>query len=297
MRHIFIVNRISGQGKALKFVPIIERVAKKYQLDYEILYTEKENDAKIYAQKYHDNDIIIYSAGGDGTLFEIVNGIKDTSTLCVLPLGSGNDFCRLISNEKNVEKILIDSIIGHQTSIDYALCNDYKWINVTSFGIDAEINATASKWIRKGLFTKGPAYIFSIIKNMINLKSHHYTIKVDGETLKNDYYIVAVLNGRYYGNGVPACPDASVQDGYLDLCLVPKISFFKVYPLLIKYLSGKHLNDPDFKRIKAKDIDISCDEMVNYQSDGENNMTNHVHISIKEKALKMIIPNNSKHII
>lgn len=299
MKHIFIVNKISGKGKALKNAHFIEEICKNNKIDYQIIYTEKVKDAEEIAKRYTAIDnVVIYSVGGDGTLYEIINGLNEDVPLAVLPLGSGNDFYRLIDTKHDIAKLIQDTINAPIKKIDYATCNDHKWINVTSFGIDAEVNYYASKLIRKSFIAKGPAYIISIIKNvLLNLTAHHYIINVDGKIIEDDFYIVAVLNGRYYGNGVPACPDALINDGYLDLCLVKKVPFHKVYPFLIAYMQGKHLNRKEFVRIKAQNIVIDCDREVAYQSDGENDMTNHVEICIKKGAISLKTPNYPESII
>lgn len=290
MRHIFIVNSISGQGKAKSFAPIIEKTCQDKNLDYIIEFTQGPKDAQRLASKYSDKDSIIYSVGGDGTLFEVVNGVSEDATVAIIPLGSGNDFYRLIGKEKDFKKILIDTIDAPVKMIDIATCNDYKWINVTSFGIDAKINACASNWIRNQTFSKGPAYILAILKNVIKLKSEYYKIKIDDQVIEGEFYIVAVMNGRYYGNGIKACPSADIQDGYLDVCLVEKCPAYHTYPFLMKYLRGKHTNSKLFRQIKAQNVIIDCIKEVECESDGENSTTTHVEINIKKGALKLKAP-------
>lgn len=110
MKHIFIVNPISGKGKTLKTVDRIKKVCEEEHLDYKIHYTEYPKEATKIARKYRFSKNIIYSVGGDGTLNEVLNGIVGTKNLLgVIPSGSGNDFYKTLSKideekgEKNPE--------------------------------------------------------------------------------------------------------------------------------------------------------------------------------------------------
>ena len=105
------------------------------------------------------------------------------------------------------------------------------------------------------------------------------------------------MNGRYYGNGVKAAPNADIQDGYFDLILVKDQPIHIVYPCLIKYMQGKHMNDQRFRIIKAKNIKITSKTPMSIQSDGENYRDNILEIQIKNRALNLKAPSYLKIII
>jgi len=81
MKHIFIVNPIAGNGRAVKIVKNIERVCNNENLEYEIRYTTRPKDAIIIAREYQDSENIIYAVGGDGTLNEVLNGLVGTGNM------------------------------------------------------------------------------------------------------------------------------------------------------------------------------------------------------------------------
>lgn len=98
MKHVFIINPISGKGKTLKVAENIEKVCQREKLDYEINYTNYPGEATKIAKKYRFSQNIIYSVGGDGTLNEVLNGIVGTKNiLAIIPSGSGNDFYKTLS--------------------------------------------------------------------------------------------------------------------------------------------------------------------------------------------------------
>ena len=165
-----------------------------------------------------------------------------------------------------------------------------RFLNTTSVGIDSDVNFDASRMIRKTFVTKGPAYILSIIKNVIIPKSKHLKITIDGKVYEDDFLLANIMNGKYYGNGVMASPYSDIKDGYLDIVFARKYPIFTIYKLLIKYLKGKHINDEHFTFLKARHITIDSSEPFSVQSDGENYKTDHLDIHIKEKGLQLKVP-------
>ena len=291
MKHVFIVNSISGKGSGLKIVDLIHKVAAEKQLDYEVILTKHSGHATVLAQQYSKPGNVIYSVGGDGTLWEVLNGLGEGIPLGLIPAGSGNDFYRLIgSNVSDPETILRDTIDAPVKQIDIGETQNIRFLNTTSFGIDADINDYASHLIRKTVITKGPAYIISIIKNLLTLKPKHVRLNIDGNVTEGDYYIVACMNGRYYGNGVQPAPESDLQDGCFDLCLLKVIPVYQVITFLPRYMKGKHLGFPGFEVVHAKEVIIDSDTELSCQSDGENYFSRHIELRIKKAWLNLKVP-------
>ncbi len=292
MKHIFIVNSISGKGKALKSIDTIINVCEELNIDYEIRKTEYPGHAKDIAQEYTvSDDVTLYSIGGDGTLLEVVNGMDNRIALGAIPGGSGEDFLRYFNLKcPNLKEYIKKTINAEPINIDIGQTDKMKYLNTTSFGIDATINENASTMIRKTILTKGPAYVLSILKNVIVIKATKTKLIVDGEKLDNDYLVVCCMNGRYYGNGVCSAPKSDIQDGYFDLVLLPKVKGLKIYKILINYLTGNGSKSPEIKILHAKNVIVDTDKLINIQSDGENYKSNHLEIKMLESYLKLKIP-------
>ncbi|MDD6004632.1 MAG: YegS/Rv2252/BmrU family lipid kinase [Firmicutes bacterium] len=290
MKHVFIVNRISGKGSAIKLIPIIEEAAKN--LDYEIIVTDYPHHASEITSKYSNTkETVIYAVGGDGTILEILDAINEDTPIGIIPSGSGNDFYRQFNDKiTDYKKLITDTINAKPIEIDYAYANDMRFLNTTSVGIDSDVNYDASKMIRKTLITKGPAYILSIIKNVIIPRAKHLKIIIDGKVYEDDFMLANIMNGKYYGNGVMASPYSDIRDGYLNIVFAKKYPVLTIYKLLAKYLKGEHVNDKHFTFLKAKNITIDSSEPFSVQSDGENYKTNHLDIHIKEKGLLLKVP-------
>lgn len=292
MKHVFIVNKISGKGTNMKLMGPLKDIVTAMGIDHEIRLTQYPKHAKRIASEYSGKeDIVIYALGGDGTLYEVLNGMDIRQPLAVIPSGSGNDFYRLFQSEKKIdlEKIICDTIKAPIQKIDFGTFNDQRFINTLSVGIDARVNEDASRMIRKTFVTRGPAYIGAIVKNIVFPKATGLKITVDDDAYNGNYYICSIMNGQYYGNGKHACPQALVNDGYLDLTIVEKCSPFALYHGLIQYLNGDHLNNELFTTRKVKQLKIESEELFDYQADGENFKSDTLTVKVIEKGLNLKI--------
>ena len=289
MKHLFIINKISGKGAALKAIPYIEEICQKEKLDYEIKVTQYPNHGKDIIKEYNSyKDITIYAVGGDGTFLEAVNNINPDIPLGLIPCGSGNDFYRYFGGvNKDLKTNIINTIHAKERLIDIGQSDVMKFANTTSLGIDAKINYDASKMIRKSFVTKGPAYVLSIIYNAIFLKSLNVKMIVDGKNRDGEYYIICNMNGSYYGNGACAAPLAKVDDGYFDLVLFKKANRLKVYKTLVKYLKGKATIKDGVEVVRCKEVIIDSNDEMTCQSDGENYLTKHLDLHMLPKYLKL----------
>ncbi len=293
MKHIFIVNKISGKGQNMKLIGTLEDIVLALGLDHEIRLTQYPKHAKAIASEYAGyDDVCLYSMGGDGTLFEVLNGMDLRQTLAIIPTGSGNDFYRQFLNKESydIKDVIAKTIIAETKNIDYAFFNNERFINTLSIGIDAKVNEDASKMIRKTFIAKGPAYIGAIMKNVVVPKSTRANITIDDVKYTGDFYILAIMNGQYYGNGKHSAPQANIADGFLDVTIANRCPATVLYPRLIKYLGGKHLNDPYFKILKAKKIKIESKEEFIYQADGETYHGNNIDIMIEHQSLHLKTP-------
>ncbi|MEG0021406.1 MAG: diacylglycerol kinase family lipid kinase [Bacilli bacterium] len=277
MKKLFIVNPTSGQGLSLEIIKRLEKKCKENNEDYKIVYTEKKDDATKIATYYKDFGCRIYSVGGDGTLNEIVNGlIGGTSFLTVIPAGSGNDFYKTISNYE--EKIF---------DIDVGKVNDKYFINSASIGLDAIIGENVSL-MKKIHIPRSQIYNASIIYTLINFKP--IEIKI------NDVYekitLLAVTNGQYYGSGFRITPDASINDGYLNLCMAKKLNKLQIPPMLLKLIKENHYEDKHVITKRIKNLKITSNKDLICGIDGELLKGKDFDFNIIEGGIKYNNENN-----
>ena len=304
MKYYFIVNPNAGQGKnkALDYIkPEIEKAAAKYGFDYEILPTAKQGDGIEFTKKIGESgeEAKVFACGGDGTLYEVVNGGWQYKNLevGVIPLGSGNDFVRYFGTKEDFLK-LDDLIEGTACELDLIKCGDEIAINQCSMGMDAEVCAKQGTIKKYPLVTGEGAYYIGCIYAIIKKFKNHFTVTFDdNETVEKDALFCFIGNASYYGGGFRAAPLALPDDGLLDIVLVEsKFSRAKLATLLNKYKRGEHLDweITTFKRVKKLTIHSESPAAVNV--DGECQYVTDASFELLEKAIKFIVPKGSKYL-
>lgn len=295
MKHIFIVNPISGKLAAKNSINDIHSIALKHHLDYEVIETKCRKHATEIAKRYTNKDqVCLYSVGGDGTLNEIVNGLNQQVPLAILPFGSGNDFNRMISAKEQLNPELIEAtIFGKLVEIDSGITNTHQFINCLSMGFDANINDLANKMLRKTILPKKLSYLTSSLINIIKPKPLDLEINIDGKFYNDKYLLVAIMNGQFYGGGFRPCPESILNDGYLDICLIKDLPIHKIIQLISKFYKGEHTSLKECTLLKAKTIQINANKPILMQSDGEGFTVSKISVSIQENNIKLKVPVSS----
>ncbi|MCR5485743.1 MAG: diacylglycerol kinase family lipid kinase [Clostridiales bacterium] len=302
MKHIFIVNPNSGKGSGKeKIVPEINEYCTKNGLDYLIHETTCAGDGMNFARQMAETGehVRLYACGGDGTLFEVVNGAygHDNAEVAVIPLGSGNDFVRTFGNREelcNVEA----QVNGTPIKLDLIRCGDKYAINECSMGMDAEVCAKQIYFKKLPVFNGETAYTASLLWAFTKRVKSTFTITVDdGEPFTDDFLFCLCGNSRWYGGGYKGAPLALPDDGYIDMILVrKKMNRLKILTLINKYKAGQHLDweITTFKRVKK--VTVHSDRLAAVNIDGECEYVNDSTFEMLEKAINFVVPANSTYI-
>jgi len=292
MRHIFIINPAAGKGKSLELIPFIEEYFRGKAEEFTIRVTEYPGHATELAKEYSSIEKCrIYSVGGDGTVNEIVNGIAGTeSVLGVIPTGSGNDFIRSYQEKFDIKKMIVSTINGEEKSIDLARVNDKYFINISSIGFDANVGFNVAKFKKVPGVTGSMAYLISIIYTIFKKKICNIKIDIDGKKMELTLLLAAVANGRYYGGGILPTPNARIDDGLFDICLVSDMSRIQILSLFPKYMKGLHAELKQVSFFKGKKIEIVSKDELCLNIDGEILSARTVNFEILEDAIKVIFP-------
>lgn len=283
---------MAGKGNSLKLIPRIEKILSTLNEEYKIEITQRPGHATELVKAYVQEDAYrVYAVGGDGTLNEVLNGmVGSNSSLGVIPAGSGNDYIKSISKYIS-QDILYNTIIGKEKFIDIWKINDRYFLNVASFGIDAEIALNAQRFKKLPIINGFTAYFFSIIYTIFRYKNQLVNTEIDDYKLKEITVLVAFGKGASYGGGMKVLPDAIIDDGYLDVCYIKGMPKFKILTLFPTLIKGKHRTITDYVSFfKCKTAKVSCDKEMPINIDGEIIMNNEINFSILSRKIKFIIP-------
>lgn len=303
MKFIFILNPIAGKHKALE---LREAISKKFEIlgksDQCIIhFTERPLHAVELAREYatkYGKHAIIYACGGDGTINEVANGIIGTeAALSVIPAGTGNDFVKTLYENKNPFHI-IEIIMDYKTkTIDSATLDGRTFVNISSLGFDTIVGDKAKQLVAKAKFLGGSAYFIAIFicllgKNYSRMKYHFETFDDEGKEIiyekEQDFVLAAVANAKFYGGLFQPCPMADLSDGFIDICIIDRISVPKILAMIPKYIKGTHINDPaaTFYKVKRGFME-GIGEKLLVNCDGESFIKERVELEIYPASINV----------
>ncbi len=293
MKHIFIINPHAGEHSS--YEPTVKALEKfKDEFDIQVYKTGFEKDAtsfiKEYLASHPTEEIRFYSAGGDGTLNEVVNGVMGHSnaSISVYPSGSGNDFVKSLPNPLSYLDFY-KLLTAENRKIDVLSINDSLYsINVCNFGFDSMVAKVANKLKKQG---KRNSYEKGIVKALFCGMKNKVTIEVDGEVVnpKGKMLLSTVANGAYYGGKFMCAPNYSIDDGLIEFFIIYPTNIFVFLKLIKKYEQGKHLTDKKFSKItkylRAKEVKMHSDKPFDVSLDGEIITGTDFTVKILEKSI------------
>jgi len=297
-RVLCIFNPEAGMGRfkigSSELQERFEKTAKKLDimLDMEIKETHFPGDAEKYSREERDSDFdTIVACGGDGTIYEIVNGIAGSGkALGVVPLGSGNDDIVSITGQKrSVDECMEDILRGKRRPIDIARMNDRLFLNVVGVGMDAAINHEVAD--RRDLVKKlGPTFLYTYCTFRVipTWKDMEMRLTMDdGEPWEQTVKMLTVGNGTVCGGGFQLTPKAKLDDGLLDLSLINKAGIMRTMVSVPKAFKGKHLDLDivDYKQFKKLKVECLEDRELPLHIDGEKGFSRELEFEVVQDKM------------
>ena len=305
MIHCFILNPAAGKTERTEALcREIETVCAEKGVRYEVYQTTCVGDATEYVKRRMAQDdeetYCFYACGGDGTLCEVVNGVKAAkgeASVGLIPSGTGNDFARNFTARERFFDIAAQ-LEGEAIAVDLIRCNDMYAINMVNVGFDCEVVVNTAQFKRKKWIPAGTAYIAGLVLTLLRKPGVRGMQSLDGgEAEEKRYLLNTYANGCFCGGGFHSNPKASVTDGMLDAVLVNNVGRLKFLSLVGRYKKGTHLV-PELASVlqnhKLRNVDMVFDGGANISVDGEVVRVDELHLSVEEKGIRFVIPNGSK---
>jgi YegS/Rv2252/BmrU family lipid kinase len=278
---LVILNPWAGRGTAGERRPELEAAFQRARVPFEIVTTHARGGATELAWQGVEHGFgRIVAVGGDGTINEVVNGIKGAEAagakraqLGIIPLGTGSDFIKSLDGVYandiggSVERIARGT--ARTVDLGRAQVGDDapRWfVNAIGMGFDAQVAVESLKITR----VKGFAvYLLAIIRALANYKAHPMTVEFDDRRVSKRLLFTAIGNGRAQGGGFLLTPESKIDDGLLDLCLVDNLRLDEIIRYLPKVLEGTHTTLRVVTMGRARQIRITCSAPMPVQADGE----------------------------
>ncbi|MCX6328861.1 MAG: diacylglycerol kinase family lipid kinase [Bacteroidia bacterium] len=296
---IFIVNPIAGNGFAKTLVPEIEKMISKYNIDGEIVLTERIGHAAELSKMYSEKGFkYIISVGGDGTLNEAARPLINNKNVVIgiIPAGTGNDFIQILGfpnryGEKEWETFFSKKIIA----MDVGVVNDMIFLNGMGLGFDAEVaaeNYNEDGTVKEGEVSK---YFWQIIKTLLFFREKRMVVLSEGSQHETDCFMNTVSIGRRFAGKYFLTPKAIANDGLLDVCSIKRLNLFQRFKLFLQVPKGEHIKDKKVNYFQTQAVNIEFTEKVPYHVDGEMNFAKKFNIKILPEAVNIIYNPDGKH--
>lgn len=300
MKNIFVINPKAGRENQVESITNkLKEVGEGY--DYEIYVTKSRGDAKDFV---HDRllasplseTIRFIACGGDGTLYDVVNGAYGFANAEVgcLALGSGNDFVKNFHDLalfRDVKKALE----AKAKAVDILRANGHYCINITNFGFDGEVTFAQLRY-KRWPFVSGPmAYNLAAVTSLLFKMNQYLKVVIDDKVILDEKGLLAIAaNGYCYGGGFYCAPRAKIDDGLIDFCLVKKIGRFQAAGFMKVFKKGDHLTDPRLADkviyLNGKKATFESNKPVAFAIDGEVFRERKVDIELLKGAIKFVVP-------
>lgn len=296
MKHLFVVNPTAGgKDKSIAVSRAVRAAFENREGEYEVYVTRGPMDAadKVRRDAEECEHLRVYACGGDGTFNECVCGaaLLENTAVCPFPTGTGNDFCRMFGEEKDLFRDLNALLDGTEHPIDLIECNGRYSANICSVGIDARIGTEVHKYSGLPLISGAGAYIVSAVANVFKGINRPMKLRVGDYTAEGEHALVCACNGRFYGGGFNPSLTARPDDGILDIYVVKGVSLFALARYIGKYASGKGENYPRYiTHLQGDSLHIEFEEDNVINIDGEAMSARTVDMKLLPGALRLIVP-------
>jgi len=284
----FIINPLSGTEKKEEIPLLIQAELDADVFEPEIVFTEYRGHGTELARKFVKRDFqVVVAVGGDGTVNEIAQSLVHTkTTLGIIPIGSGNGLARHLGIPMNLKKAIQQ--LNHSESIfmDYGLVNERPFFCTCGTGFDAYVSTEFAKGHKRGIMS----YIEKIITGYFSYKSQNYILKGEDIDLKAKAFVLTFANASQWGNNAYIAPQASVQDGKIDISIMSNFPIIAIPTLALQLFAKTIDNDLFMTTLRAKDIRLEREEPGPFHYDGEPYEEGTIiHVKTVQDGLKVLV--------
>ncbi len=232
----------------------------------------------------------IVAGGGDGTINEVfaaayAAGLPAECSLGILPLGTANDFAHAAAIPLQNPIAALELAAGASPRrIDIGLLNGRPFINLVSGGFGSRVTVETDPELKKRL--GGLAYVLTGISRFAELSANTGRFHAEGFSWEGRFVAIAIGNGRQAGGGVPLCPEALIDDGLLDLMILPELDRSARLDAFARLLrDGATAVRADLVTARSAWIEYESDEPLNVNLDGEPMLAKHFRVECRARAL------------
>ena len=290
-RVLFIVNPASGPGvsSAKDFAELVSAHIDPTTIDYQITVTQSEQHASELSRKAVEEKIdIVVAVGGDGTINEVADSLIGSNTvLGIIPTGSGNGLAHHLHIPFNLPEAISLINKGSLLNIDTVTVNDKPFVSIAGIGFDALVADKFAGNTTRGIMT----YVKIVSSEYRSYRPLKYELSIDGNKNKYKALLISFANSDQFGYNTSIAPEARIDDGLMDVCIVKKIPLYSI-PFVLLLLAVRKIHWTSFVQIiKSREVIVHTSDELIVNIDGEPvTMKGPLKISLIPHSLKVIIP-------
>jgi diacylglycerol kinase family enzyme len=318
-KHLFIINPLSftRAEDRTAFISGVERCFEEtVKEEYRIYISEFPRDAIGVVRQYitgaePETKVRVYAVGGDGILFDCLNGIVGlpNAELAAVPYGHTNDFVRSFGEGlKGVFRNIALQAVAPVIPTDILHCGSNYALNHCVVGLEAvvvfraiSIQQKLKSWPR---FLKNNPRLYNGIyylagaEAMLDQKilGQEYAISIDGEDVSGIYTSLNIANGPCYGGDKSAVVTAVPDDGFFDVILFKSTKILNNLRQIVPYTKGRYYLFPKYMSLKrGKIISIRSKEPLIISPDGEVFIDTNITVELIPRAVQFVAPDNLRY--
>ncbi len=284
-RVIVLYNPIAGRRRKRRFAATLRHL-RALGCSVEVLATGHAGEAEALAQRIGAADCdVLAIAGGDGTINEAVNGLRDDAPpLAVIPLGTANVFAREMALPFAPARLAAVIARGVPASIHVGVANGRRFVQMAGIGFDARVVEALDPGAKRRFGRL--AYGAEIARQWWHYRPARYRVAADGEAYEASTVIVA--KGRYYGGGFIVDPAADATRPELRLCLFLRTGRRPLLHYLLALGMGTLSRRRDVRMLATHEVEITGDGREEVQLDGDIRGTLPCRISLAPEPIRVL---------
>ena len=285
-----IYNPTAGRGRARRYVREVEEYLRSRgaRVDCEPS-TGPEDLVRIAAESSRAGYARVVVAGGDGTLNLAVREFDlEKGTLGLIPTGSGDDFAKVTGIPRDIRGACENVLNGTVREVDVAVANNLRYLGVAGLGFDSEVAEFANHNVK---FLRGSAvYLYAILRVLPKFTPRPVAIRTENGARNEHIMFAAIGNTRQYGGGIRITPDAVIDDGLLDICIVHETTRVQLLRTLPMAYTGAHVKSPFVEMGRGREFHFTSDVPMAVYADGEPLTRTPVSFGLAPQKLRVVLP-------
>jgi YegS/Rv2252/BmrU family lipid kinase len=287
-----VVNPAAGGGRAATLLPSVEAALRAAGHDLQVTTTRSlEHADELVAQALADDRVAV-AMGGDGIVGRVAGAVAARGgVMGVVPGGRGNDFCRAAGLPQDALEACAVLTSGTPTPVDLGVVTsgtaELGFLGIASVGFDS---AVQERVLRTRVALGSLVYLYGSLATVASWTHARFTCVVDGAPLELVGWSVAVSNSGRYGGGMRLAPDASVEDGLLDVVTTSATSRLRFLRALPKVFQGTHVHEDSVDVRPASVVEIAADRPFRVFADGDPVGTLPCTVTVRPGAVQVLLP-------